>query len=302
MKCKVFTEERYIKLLEDRLTPEESVEVREHLREDDCEECDEFFMSLEGEYDRQLHVIFNKLVDSSCVTVPSMKDVESEADVASDRTGYNVKQPSRWRHWLNISVGSSSNAGVWTGAAALLVLAVAGILQQLTLMPVAGSQRIAKGEIAHQSSINLTFATSKRDHSGNMNLSRGMMGGVYDSNDTLILHYQIPSPGYVYVVGYHGNKSVELLFPQEAGKAGMQSAGDHTVAYDDTIRGIPLDGLHGRYIIIGIYSPKPLDPEEQVLPLVQHSASSMSGPLRQELEDAMGDSVAVDVVYFDVRA
>jgi len=312
MSCSILTPERWELLLENGLTKEETAELITHL-ESACPDCDRFLSQIKGSTEHDLRQMFNDIPvdeidflkeDSSRKPIqktnPSdLVNTSAGSKQADDSLPSPVATPKR--RLLTALLGGTTFSPVLASGIAVFALLTVGVLVQLQVedVPMRTEKGISEPEI---SSLNLQFATGhKLDE--DFIVKRGVNGGQYTHNDTLYLHYELPVKGYVYLIGYQGQGNVDILYPSNTDRAIIQDVGQYSLpAGNAANKGIPLDNIHGRYIVIGVYSPDSLNPDKQIFPLLEESVDIVSGSVDKQKIEILGKDIVVDVIYFDVQA
>lgn len=296
MKCNILTEERWHRLLADELAPEESQEIIEHL-DTDCPDCREFLMSMDQKTELNLSEIHDELVDDlqKNMTVDANGTLTAvKPHEYSTNPGLQVKQ------WLgSIWNFPQALASSMSGAVALLLLSLV-VLPQLYVN--GDSYQKLEGISPVTDPIDISFTTGHHQEEGPIVVQRGLSGKSYDNNELIFLHYKIKTQGYVYLIGYQEGLHAELLFPFENRKIKRQHPGNYNVVDNGEIIGFPIDNLRGRYIVVGIHSPRPLDIQRQVIPFIEKSANFSDGSINTKKTASLGNNIALDTVYFDISS
>lgn len=295
MTCKILSQERWQRFLEDKLAPEESAEIMAHL-DSECEDCQQFFAEMSPSMERRmvdLHRELHNRSEKPPVDAPfPIKDL--------DMVGATItaELPARGRGWLHSLFQFPSHATGWLGGAFAMLVVGIGIHQLYQTEPVIQHE---KGIAPVVSTIGLDFAVGNRRQDGQLTVRRGTVGGEYPPNTMLFVRYDISSGGYVYLVGYRHGKT-ELLYPQGRTSGEFLPSGEHSVTYDGQVVGFPLEQMQGRYVIVGIYSPKPLNVSKQVIPLVARAVDDTAGTIDNRAIRPLGEAVAADAFYLNVGA
>ena len=302
MKCKILTEERWQRLLEDKLTREESDEIYRHL-DTDCPDCEQFIAQMTSGTEKKLRNIRDDLLNPDC-----MKSVESDVAVMdiAHQTSWPKGVPCLKRDLAPVSAFTRTTIA-WMGGIAALFIVTVGIMPQLYFGQgiLKGSAPIPfqkeKGVTAPLSTMALDFSTGHRLIDGQLVVERGVEGGVYPPDELLFLQYEISSRGYVYIIGYQDSKQAELLYPLNTRSLEPTPAGEHK-ANDSNNRvvGYTLNDVQGLYMVVGIYSPRPLDVQSEVIPAVRNSANLFTGTIDQKGLRSIGEGIAFDSIHFDV--
>jgi len=294
MTCKILNQERWQRFLEDKLAPEESAEIMAHL-DTECEDCQRFFSEMSPAVERQMVDIHRKLhgpYESAAEDVPIPQGQGTiGAAILEDR-------PARGWAWLHPLFHFPSQTAGWLGGAFAMLLVGIGVQQLYYQEPVVQHE---KGIAPVASTIGLDFAVGNRRQDGQLAVRRGTVGGEYPPNTMLFVRYDISSGGYVYLVGYRNGKT-ELLYPQGHTSGEFLTSGEHAVTYDGQVVGFPLEKMPGRYVVVGIYSPKPLNVSEQVIPLVARAVNDTAGTVDDRVIRPLGEAVAADAFYLNVGA
>jgi hypothetical protein len=285
MKCGILTEERWQRLLDDRLTQEESAELRMHLSSD-CQACESFFAEMDEATEERLRLIFQNVSPSDRIPVTA------EARKAFREVMQQVREARTLPVWRRFP------APRWAGAMAASVLVVIGSLLYWNALQ--QPAQTEKGPATLIPAIELEFAIGHRQADGRLSVDRGELGKSYNPSDLLFLRFQNPAGGYIYLLGRQGD-ATELLFPKKPDRVRPLPAGEHLIPSGDQPAGIPLQGLEGRYMVVVVYSPKPLD-HEQIISLINQSVDPSTGSVNREALSRIGEGIAMDTVYFDVHA
>lgn len=294
MTCKILSQERWQRFLEDKLAPEESAEIMAHL-DTECEDCQRFFADMSPSMERRMIDLHKELHNPSEYTAVDMPVPVKESDMVGATIA--VDRPARGWEWLHSLFQFPSHATGWLGAFAMLVVGI-GIQQLYLSEPVIQHE---KGIAPVASTIGLDFAVGSRRQDGQLTVRRGTVGGEYPPNTMLFVRYDISSGGYVYLVGYRKGKT-ELLYPQGKASGEFLPSGEHAVTYDGQVVGFPLERMQGRYVVVGIYSPKPLNASEQVIPMVARAVDDAAGTIDNRLIRPLGEAVTADAFYLNVGA
>ena len=299
MKCEILTKDRWHRMLKKELTRDEFVELRRHFNTD-CDACDAFFADMDERTEKILWSIFNEFENSDNSIASRQDDVDTDDFNYELATAY--QNDPKWQHWLGDSILARPFNSVYAHRiAAVAVIAITlGLVSQNEIRNFFGPLQTEKGISRTESDINIRFALGNRDQDGKLTVNPGIPGNDYSGSSMLYLSYKIPVSGYIYIIGYKDGNPSELLFPEHYIQFGPLSAGEYSVTRDNQVAGFPLHGLTGRYNIIGIHSPEPLDINERVLPIIQQSVGSLKGSIKHELVDAINQKISVDVVYFNV--
>lgn len=234
--------------------------------------------------------------------------------VESDATVLDIAHQTRWPESVSVlkrdlaPVSAFTRTTItWMGGIAALFMVTVAIMPQLYFGQgiLQGSVPIPfqkeKGVTAPLSTIALDFSTGHRLIDGQLVVDRGIEGGVYPPDELLFLQFEISSRGYVYIIGYQDSKQAELLYPLNTRSSEPMPAGEYK-ANDSNHRvvGYPLNDVQGPYMVVGIYSPRPLDVQSEVIPAVRNSANLFTGTIDQKGLKSIGEGIAIDSVYFDV--
>jgi len=295
MTCTILNQERWQRFLEDKLTPEESAEIMAHL-DTECADCQQFFAEMSPSMERRMIDLHRDMHNPPENTVAGISSSIKEADVLG--AAIPVDLPTRGRGWLHSLFQFPSHAAGWLGGAFAMLVVGIGIQQMYYSEPVIQHE---KGIAPVASTIGLDFAVGNRQQDGQLTVRRGTVGGEYPPNTMLFVRYDISSGGYVYLVGYRQGKA-ELLYPQGKTSGEFLSSGEHSVTYDGQVVGFPLEQMQGRYMVVGIYSPKPLNASEQVIPLVARAVDDAAGTIDNRLIRPLGEAVTADAFYLNVGA
>lgn len=296
MKCNILTEERWQRMLVGQLTPEEAKEINDHL-ETDCPDCEEFVthMTVETESDlrkkrRDLLALHNKTITISASPIVSGQQTFPA----------QLKKDSGWGQWFRSIWNPPKPMAAGIGGVTVMFLAGIIVLGQYHI---AGTPfQNEKGLQALTPTINLEFTTGQRQADGALVVDQGVAGGQYRHDDMLFLKYKIEDSGYVYLVAYEEGRKAELLYPFKDSRVVREKAGEHYVTQQSEIVGLPLDHINGRYHVVGIYSPTPLDVPNQLLPVVQQSINSSAERINTSNIKSLGDKVTSDTIYFDINS
>jgi hypothetical protein len=285
--CRVLTEERWRQLMDNTLPDADSDELQEHLASD-CEACEEFFERMDAAGEQQLRHVFST---AGTPPDPGLTETAMPPFHTVMREVRRGRQ-SLWRRWRERE--ASFQPMLWIGSTAAVLLVVAAVL----VPGVWGPQQTAKGPAVSASSLRLEFAIGRQDDAGRLTVDRGRLGGAYRTTDRLFLRYELSTSGYVYLVSRRADGRIMLLFPADAQHPLLQPAGAHLANADES-GGFPLSGFEGRSVIIGVFSPAPLDLQRQIVPMVQ-GVDPAAGAIEQHAVSNSG--VAIEAIYFDVRA
>jgi len=185
---------------------------------------------------------------------------------------------------------------LWAGGAAAVILAVSVFLYLREPL------QTDKGAAPAVPSIHLEFAVGARQPEGQMAVNRGVLGERYSADSSLFLRFDLPARSYVYVVGYREIGDVTLLVPSSLDRIEPYAAGAHDARPNGQGDGIPLSGVRGRYVIVGVASAGPLDPATQLMPMIRAAVDPVTGRIDQARAAPFGEGIAIDTVYFDVQA
>ena len=302
MKCKVLTDDRWRRFLEDKLSEEESREIDAHLGTD-CSECEEFFSALDGATERELRHTYNRLVNLDNAKIKKSVDVRKlvHSFYAEGPAG-DPERTASWSTRAGAIWGFGQDTLALTGGVlAILVIAVGGLpfLSDVDL-PVQREKGLVSAESVG-SNIGLDFMIGERLPDGKLEISRGMNGASYRSGELLMLRYNVERSGYVYLVQSRGDK-IDVLYPLHNTISGPVSAGEHQINDGDgRLLAFPLDQSGGRNIIISVFSPIPLVAPNDVISIVV-KAIDPSGKVNKQKIQSLGKGVSADVVYFNVGA
>ena len=292
MNCGILTPERWERFLEDRMTAEESRVLRGHLASD-CEACEVFFAGMDAAEEKRLRAVFDRMTSPPADAVPD-RDAAFRAVMQQVR---QTQDPPAWRRWVKVVWPERSFAPALAGVLGVLMVAV---IATLLYRPSPAPIQTDKGPAVAVPSFHLEFAIGHREADGRLVVNRGVNGERYPGSETLFLRYTTGARGYVYLMGSRGNGKVSLLFPDEADYGMPQPAGQQDAVKSGDRMGIPLNGVRGRYTVIGVYSSKPLDLKRQLIPIMR-SAHRPDGTVRPEWRTSIGDGIVIDGVYFDVQ-
>jgi len=295
MKCKVLNEERWKRLLHDELTAEESLAIREHL-DTECPDCEEFLANIQMDAEVNLSRMRDDLLDQGAAGDPGSvkRDIGPTLTVTE---GSHWSKPTAPRHYLT----------PWMGGIAALLIITIGILPQLDLFQ-PGSRDVtpagfekAKGIGVSDKVFKLDFSTGHRRQDGHLVIERGQPGGKYRDDNLLFFQYEASTTGYLYLIGVEAGEGAKTLYPVEGAVAHQVMPGEYSVSSHDEVIAYPMSGLHGRYTVVGIFSPKPLEMDDRAIRnTVQKSLNPKTGTVDKNTLKSINGEVAVDVVQFEI--
>jgi len=299
MTCKVLTEDRWKKLLQDKLTAEESLEIYDHL-DTDCPDCEAFIARMSIDEEAGLSKIHDELSRQDIVTMKVHSGVAVLDLPGPALPVIDVK------NWNTPIVGLSNHLTSWFGGIAALLLISVGILPQLYLnQPELSGLAPAeltktKGITIPENAFKLDFSTGHRQTDGRLVVERGLTGKDYKSNDILFFQYETSVSGYLYLIGITHDASAELLYPLKDDSVKRIQPGESSLSTNGEVIAYPLAGLRGRYAVVGIFSPDPLDMDKQAIYIVQHSVNSLTGEVNKKSIKSIGRNIAIDMIHFDI--
>jgi hypothetical protein len=176
---------------------------------------------------------------------------------------------------------------VWSAAAVLLMVGAAAVLYWDTGRPPVQNE---KGRAVVAPDFRLEFAVGDQPADGSLTVHRGVLGGRYRSSAEVFLRVETDEPGHLYLLGYSAGGPARSLFEGRI---------EGPIARP--IRTLPLEGMSGRQVIVGVYSAGPLNIQSQVIPSLRNSVDTATGAVRPESFGLSKDGVAMDAVYFDVE-
>ncbi len=297
MKCNVLTEERWKKLLGDQLTAEESLAIQAHL-DTECPDCEEFLDNMNLATEESLSEMRADLLSQEQATHSGIvrRDIALPIPVAGIRQG--VMPIAGTRHHLSY----------WFGSIAALLVITVGVLPQLQLFQ-PGSRDVAapagfekaKGADVSNDTFKLDFSTGYRQQDGRLVVERGQAGEKYREDTLLFLQYEASASGYLYLIGVQAGVTAKMLYPIEGITANRLPPGEYNISSKDEVVAYPLAGLHGRYTVVGIFSPRPLEMDNQAIRnTVQQSLNPSTGAIDKKALKSIGGDVAVDTVQFEI--
>jgi len=295
MNCPVLTAERWRRLLDNRLTHEESDLLRGHLASD-CPACEQFFDSMDELAEERLRLVLQTTEPAPLSAAAAESREAFHAVMRRVREARRAPLSPRWFQWWR----GGSAAAAMAGGAAVVVLAVS---VALFLRQSAQPLQTEKGVITSDSSaIHLEFSIGHRDAAGQFVVNRGVLGEQYSASASLFLRFDLPRRRYVYLAGYRGADQIGPLIPGSLGPGTPYAAGIHDARPNGSSEGISLKGVRGRYVVVGVASDAPLDPATQLLPIIRQTVDPATGLIDQEKAALLGEGIAIDAVYFDVQA
>ena len=284
MKCPILTEERWQQLLDDSLTGEEASELSAHLSSS-CPSCERFFLQMdEGERER-LQTALQWLSSPKPFPADSNKFFRTILEEVRRVQGLSARRRrprSLWRDW--------PRAPVWAGAMAVFILVV--IASLIEWKPSGPPLLNKKGPVVSSPTLQLEFSIGHREPGGRLIVSRGVVGAAYHPLDQLFLRFEVSAEGYVYHIGYPTDGRAELLVGE----------GRKVEPSEPYMEAVSLENIRGRYAVVSVYSPEPLDPYQALVPVVQRSVDPRSGSVDREAFTKLGEGVTMEAVYFDVHS
>ena len=315
MTCKVLTEDLWARFLEGSLNDREKAILREHM-DTDCPDCEYLLRSINRDQAKYLRFLFNDKVarrevqyDSPDTAIPLDEDrFGNEFDEYEEETNVVELSTIQKGEASGTNFGKTSRryrAPIWAGAIAALLLITVGILpkfqtsneQALSPSSSSAQSQLTKGDVKVLEPIQLQFVIGSLDDNGHYTFTRGVNGRKYSKSDSLFLHYDLPSDGYVYLLGYEAGKGVEIVAPAQAE---FQSAGSYSLPPNSQAKGLSLEGIHGPYSVIALYAQQSLDNLDEVLAILKRSVDPGTGVVNDAALGSLGQAVTIDVVHFDV--
>ncbi|MFQ5470166.1 MAG: hypothetical protein ACE5EH_07645 [Gammaproteobacteria bacterium] len=322
MTCKILTEDRWSQLLQGRLSKEEKALVFDHL-EFDCPDCEYIFERMDEKEEK----VFRDIINNHANETERASQAEHRPSVAAigDTTQHvnTINENNTASHTSSLNVGhqhhekqgffaslfsGSSHTPLWAGSFAVLVLLVVGIMpriQNVDQQPAFDDPmplQFEKGIAGNKVFLGLQYATGRIADRNEFVVDRGVIGGQVNSSDLLFIHYDLPTDGYVYILGYQPKTDdVSLIYPQEQGQSVFQSSGNYDVPSNGEINGIPLSNADGRYFVLGIYSSTALEDIHSIIPDIKKSIDTRTGFINEAMIEAVKPGISLDVIYFDVK-
>ena len=307
MACSILTEDRWSKLLEDRLSKDEKAIILDHL-EIDCPDCEYIFERMGDDEELRFREIFNRKAAKQAAQSPPETIADDSSRTSNDKS--EARRPAK-QGFLSALFGGGLTVPVWAGGLAATLLIAVGISTQFRgmneLQPIPSGEsrhlQFDKGLANKSASINLQFAIGHSlEKKGNFTVSRGILGERVNAADRLFLHYDLSADGYVYIFGYAAGKGVTLLSPVDASQSQLIAAGSYDVFDGGKMNGLSLAEIQGRYTVVGVHSSKPIDRLDRVISAIRQAVDSRAGSMDAAITNSIKQDVAVDIVYFDVAA
>jgi len=296
MSCPILSPDRWRRLLENRLMSGESRELLEHLTAE-CPACERLFETMDDATEGRMRLLLRAMTGTRQAPVAAESREVFRAVMRRVDEARTARSASPWRRWFGPLLTGTSAAAI-AGGAAVVVLAIGAVL---FLRQSGQPLQTEKGAAPAVPSIHLEFAVGDHRPQGRLAVTRGVRGERYSASSSLFLRFDIPTPSYVYLVGYQAGH-MPLLLPGAGDPGELYAAGVHEARPDGQDGGIPLSGIQGRYVIVGVASPTPLDQATQLMPIIQQAVDPATGRIDPAPAARFREGIAIDAVYFDVQA
>ncbi len=245
---------KWIKFLHDELSPRDKMELIEHL-DKECPLCEEFFHQLGAERCLVgLEYVGGKLLSNTNRSEISEHEKERIYRNVMAQVQVPQKLPGSFRRKI-------LPAFVPAAAAALfLFVAVAFLPQSSNYVGI-------KGNFAEQPRVNLNVAVLKGADRDNKP-QRAVMGADYHPNDILLFRYRLNSGGYFYLARLHEG-DIEMLYPDNLLSQKPHRRGVYEFREGKKLQGIPLNGLEGKQVFVGLFSKHPVRQKRKLVLLAE---------------------------------
>ena len=283
--------------MQDKLTEKESLEIYDHL-DMDCPDCEAFLARMSIEEEAKVSKMVDDLSDQNTLSMTAHSNI-----AVLNLPG---PMPSVVKSWGSPAMGISHHLTSWFGGIAALLLISVGILPQLYLNHPGladvgpGDFMKSKGLVSPERAFELEFLTGHRQQDGHLAIERGLKGKDYNENTLMLFRYKTSVSGYVYLIGVPQDANAEVLYPLKDASVQQLPQGEYNISDNDEVIAYPLTGLNGRYIVVGLFSPRPLDMNKDAITRIQGSVDSMTGAVNKKSVKTIGRDVVVDTVFFDI--
>lgn len=299
MTCNILTEDRWKRFMQDKLSKEESLEIYDHL-DTDCPDCEAFIATMSIDEEAKISEMCDDLSDQNLLSMTANSNV-----AVLNLPGF-MPSMVKGNESSNRGIGLSQHLTSWVGGIAALLLISVGILPQLYLdsssLSSVGADDImkSKGLVTQENAFKLEFLTGQRKQDGRLVIESGLSGRDYNESTLMLFRYKTFTSGYLYLIGIAQDTGAEILYPLEDASVKQSTEGEFNVSDNDEIIAYPLTGLHGRYTVVGIFAPNPLEMDKRKISEIQRSVDPMTGAINKNSLESIGNNVEFDSLYFDI--